>query len=1003
MERKLFYKQKSCQRLAAALLLWLGCCVLAFAQNTVSLTGGEGKPGGLVTVGVLLKNTDAVTAMQVDVPLDESLTFVEGSEVIEQERLDGHEVKVSKTESGFRVLLYSLSLKPLTSGKELLLSLKLKLKRMPGTYTLHPQVRLTGTDGSELSCDTADGEVIIRAARMEVLTSAIDFGKVPVAASYERNITVKNSGNETLEVSEIAFSDEWLTGTPAPITIKGGSTEQIKFVFSPLRKGTYNGSISLVSDGLNGNQTIPVKAELYTINELHLQPVSGISDEIVSVKVRMKNTEEISAVQFALELSEELEYIPGSEQCTAPQHKANGTFKDGCLTIMVYSLTDAAIAMGDDELLSFQIKLKGKTGTYELTPKDVRIGNMQLENVCSASYGTKVSIASPRIECSATVAMGDVDQTMGKTQSFRIQNTGSSTLVIENVTFLDERFATAGDFPIRIEPGKDGYIQLKMLPSDHEGEVNAIMNIYSNDPETRMATVSVTGHVYAPNTILLQGYPMGQDRQMRLDVCMQNESDITAFQMDVHCPVNVELSKEKLIPGERLAEHQLYCTSIGDGAYRVSCYSLSNKSIKDKSGVLFSFVSTSENSTFSIDNVKLSDALGVNKYTGQDVEMELPAYSYLHLELPEGWNWISCNLSNQTQVMDFIQPIVDKVEQLVGFDAELVRDAQLGLVGQLKEIAPETYYLMRSNAAIDYSWTGMVYATEQKPITLQKGWNWIGYIPVEKLVLEEALQHLSPSEGDVIKSYDNFSTFSDGKWNGTLTYMEPGQGYMYLSGKGTTFCYPSVSSAKSMNTKCVQSRDGENQTILVPWNIAKHKYPNNMGVIAEVPEYSSHSPFIVGAFVGDECRGLGQMVDDKIFITVYGDAQTKEKIMFKVYDVDSGNEFFMKEECEFDGGQKGTFLAPFVLTSTPQTGMAQYATGTPYIISLDARQETLNIEGELNGINQVIIMNFQGVVFAESNQWIASGMKVSHLPEGNYIVLAKTTKGVFTKKIQKTK
>ena len=117
MERKSFYKKQTHQRLAAAILLWLGCCMLALPQNTVTLTGGEGKPGGQVSVSLGLKNTDALSAMQVDIPLDESLTFVEGSERIDSERLGGYEIKVSRTEAGVRVLLYSLTLQTMQAGE----------------------------------------------------------------------------------------------------------------------------------------------------------------------------------------------------------------------------------------------------------------------------------------------------------------------------------------------------------------------------------------------------------------------------------------------------------------------------------------------------------------------------------------------------------------------------------------------------------------------------------------------------------------------------------------------------------------------------------------------------------------------------------------------------------------------------------------------------------------------------------------------------------------------
>lgn len=1004
MERKSFYKKQTHQRLAAAILLWLGCCVLAFSQNTVTLTGGEGKPGGQISVSLGLKNADALSAMQVDIPLDESLTFVEGSERIDRERLGDHEIKVSRTENGIRVLLYSLSLKTMQAGEGRLLTFDLKLKRAPGTYTLSPQVTLTGSKGEVLPCENVAADVVIRAARMEEATTSVDFGKVPVAASYERHIEVRNTGNETMKISEISFSDSCLTGTATPVFIEGGKTEQIKVKFSPHKKGSYNGSISLMSDALDGIQTIQVKAELYTVNELHMEPASGVCDEIVTVAVKLKNTEEVSAVQFALELPEELEYIQGSEQATASSHKANGTYKDGRLTMMVYSLSDAALACGDTELLSFKIRLKGESGVYDLTPSDVRIGNMQLENVCSAYYGTKVSISSPRMVYDDSFSVGNVDMTLGTTVSYTVQNVGSSALIIDKITFMDDRFEVMTALPLEINKGNKETLQIKMAPSAEEGDLSTMMNIYSNNPEAKMAAVNLKGKVYAPNTISLLCYPSVTDNESRLDVCMQNKSDITAFQMDIICPEEVQLTTENIILGDRMGGHQLYCSQLEDGTYRISGFSLSNKPIDGENGVLFSFNIYDTNDVYRIENIKLSDVNGVNKYTGNIVCLEWSSNHNMDLVLPAGWNWISCNLVNLSQVSDFIQPITDKIEQFVGFDAELVRDAKLGLVGQLKTIVPGACYQIKTNAEIDCTWMGKAFVPEEVAIALKKGWNWIGYIPTSEMTLEDALKNLTPAEGDMVKSYTDFSTYSNGKWTGTLSSMTPGQGYMYYSGKETSFYYPSDAVKDPMKSQAAFSEEDKNAMWGIPWQVAKHKYPNNMCLIAEVQGHTSR-PLIVGAFVGEECRGVGKYVDGKIFITIYGNTHSSgEIITFKAFDMENRREFLLAEACELNEAKKGTLQSPFLLTPVLHTDIATGTLPNHFRISMDQEQETLMIKSASESeITKAYMSTPQGIIVAESQPEKRNVMDLTHMEKGLYVVVVHTTDGVFVKKVQKTK
>lgn len=78
-------------------------------------------------------------------------------------------------------------------------------------------------------------------------------------------------------------------------------------------------------------------------------------------------------------------------------------------------------------------------------------------------------------------------------------------------------------------------------------------------------------------------------------------------------------------------------------------------------------------------------------------------------------------------------------------------------------------------------------------ITLNPGWNWISYLLETETPIKEALVNLTPADGDIIKSPDNFSNYnaSTGQWNGSLTTLTPGLGYIYLrKGERTTFTYP---------------------------------------------------------------------------------------------------------------------------------------------------------------------------------------------------------------------
>ena len=82
------------------------------------------------------------------------------------------------------------------------------------------------------------------------------------------------------------------------------------------------------------------------------------------------------------------------------------------------------------------------------------------------------------------------------------------------------------------------------------------------------------------------------------------------------------------------------------------------------------------------------------------------------------------------------------------------------------------------------------------------------------------------------------------------------------------------------------------------WAVDKRKYENTMSVIGTLsilgtPSYDSDD--IVGAFIGDECRGVAQPVYNSrydncfVLIDLYGDSKDADKaVTFKVYDASTG-------------------------------------------------------------------------------------------------------------------
>lgn len=381
------------------------------------------------------------------------------------------------------------------------------------------------------------------------------------------------------------------------------------------------------------------------------------------------------------------------------------------------------------------------------------------------------------------------------------------------------------------------------------------------------------------------------------------------------------------------------------------------------------------------------------------------ATSTLEMDLQKGWNWISSNLSGDEfkQVLDFIKPIQTRVERVVGFETELINDKQLGFVGQLKELSPTGSYHVELNEPASNTWSGNAYLPTETPISVNKGWNWIGYVPTVEIPVGLALEALNPIEGDVVKNYEDFAMYSEGKWTGTLSIMEPGVGYMLFTGKNAVFNYPSTQLTPVIDPVEVREMAG-NYNSVSPWHMEKHKYPHNMNMIAEL--YSGNElmlpgVFTLGAFVDGECRGVGQYVDNKIFITIYGDINPSSRISFKAYENATQKEYDIVEGTVFANAMIGSVKAPYKLTINGATGISEVGMNGKYNIYPNPVRSTMYINGDIEKIQTIFIIAANGMVMQRSDIYHESGMDVSQLPEGPYVVVLKTSEGVFTKKMLK--
>lgn len=386
----------------------------------------------------------------------------------------------------------------------------------------------------------------------------------------------------------------------------------------------------------------------------------------------------------------------------------------------------------------------------------------------------------------------------------------------------------------------------------------------------------------------------------------------------------------------------------------------------------------------------------------QAYQVKISDHIDLQLDLKAGWNWVSSNLSEPTNqdAKQFLQPIKDITERFVGQTDELINDPVYGLTGGLSAITPTESYKLKVSEGSSNTWSGNGVKPENTVMNLHQGWNWIGYVPLLSSDLPTSLAGITPSENDIVKCLDDFATFTNGKWVGTLTKMKPGEGYMYYAASNHTFNYPAIHVAPvSADSRAWTSSNGDGH-----WNYDAHRYADNKTMIVRLlanGEQTIGGAFTVGAFCGNECRGIGKYIDDMLFLIIHGSLSDIQDITFKAYENATGQEFDIIEKVQFDGQQQGTYKNPFTMHLNMQTAID---TDNAFNYSIYPRplRNRMYVNGDINRIKTIQILSSNGVASIREDGYNEDGIDVSSLQSGVYVVAITLTNGkVYYEKVIK--
>ena len=678
------------------------CSIFAIASNTLSLSSVSGTPQTEVEVVVSLDNTDAITALEMVLPLGEHLSYVDGSASLATARSNGHQLSAAQVGQDLRIYIYSLSLNAIPGNTGELLTFRLLLGNEPANYALTPTVILSNAQGTSIAGSVQAGNVTIQAPKLQIVNPQIDYGHIPIRATYTKNLQLKNVGNLPLTIENITTTDPLLVPQQTAFTIEAGQTTSVAIEYAPTERGAVSAEAIVKSNAINGEQVATIMADPFSVNELHVGTASGIADSLVTISLTMNNMEPIVAMQCAFKLPKQLEYVANTFAINTERnngHQALSTLRGDTLFLAIFSMTNQPLHANDGEIATFQLRLNGSSGTYYLKPIDVVLSNITEENMVSATSQGSVRINAPSISSNASLSFGNIPITEVAYATYSVRNNGSAPLVLERATFLAEGYSIVEELPITIANSKTTTITVAYQPTE-EGDFSTTMNLYTNDPNNRLKTVALSGHVFEPNTLILSGQN-NQDSTYTLSVALDNYTDIVAVQYDLHWRNDMTTSQSAFVPSARMQNHNAVVTPLDEDSYRVLIYSMSNATIAGHEGELHQLVFTPQGdvnycgSTISIDNIVLSNAAGHDKASTKSAS--------LHAEQTKWANdsAIACDQyvwNGKTYTQSGIY--IDTIPSALGCDSIVTLHLTLNQSEHVE---------FRMTACDSYEWHGMTY------------------------------------------------------------------------------------------------------------------------------------------------------------------------------------------------------------------------------------------------------------------------------------------------------
>lgn len=374
------------------------------------------------------------------------------------------------------------------SGSGTLINIIFDVVGQPGASTILKFIGFIFNTGDP-PAEITNGHFTVLPARVpaiDVTPISHDFGEVEVGSSAMQSFVISNSGTADLQVSDVRIvgmdSDQFgFAATVSPFTLAPGQSQNISVRFHPDSDGLKSAVLQITSndpDQATVNVNLDGAGKPKPQPNILVQPAAYDFGDVM-----------VGAIVFKTFIISN----DGTADLVLNAAKIVGVDKDQFTIESVGTLI--TLASGDSQSFTISFKplsIGNKSASLQIfsnDPDQATFGIMLT--------GNGVPAPAPNIAVQpADYDFGEVRQGSVASKSFVISNNGSADLLVNNVSLaganLDQFALLSGRTSFTLMPGESEKLDIRFRPTS-EGVKTASLQVASNDPDTPLAEIGLTG------------------------------------------------------------------------------------------------------------------------------------------------------------------------------------------------------------------------------------------------------------------------------------------------------------------------------------------------------------------------------------------------------------------------------------------------------------------------------------------------------------------------------